>query len=177
VRQNVVECAASAAAMNCQSRTFFVTSNTHNRRAFFRHERFARLFLKTPFEYRDQNLFRLHSFVLMPDHFHMILTPSETISLEKSIQRIKGAFSFYAGKEMRSKPTIWQRSFMHHRILDWDDYRQHREYIVQNPVRARLVSSATDYPYVSLQPEFKMDDIPILTEAKAQYSLKPSTHG
>ncbi len=61
---------------------------------------------------------------------------------------------------MRSKQEIWQRSFTHHRISNLDDYQRHRNYIFQNPVRARLVSSPMDYPYVSLRPEFKMDPLP-----------------
>jgi putative transposase len=129
VRQDVVKCTGFSRGMNRQSRTFFVTSNTHNRQPFFRYKRLAQLFLDTMLGYRDQDLYRLHDFVLMPDHFHLILMPSERISLEKTLQRIKGAFSFYAGKQMRSKQEIWQRSFTHHRISNLDDYQRHRDYI------------------------------------------------
>src|SRR5262249_18004486 len=100
--------------MNIQSRTFFVTSTTFNRAPIFRYERSARLFLDVVFSYRDEHLFLIHEFVLMPDHFHLIITPSESLSLERVLQRIKGGFSFRYGKDINSKREIWQKSFTLH---------------------------------------------------------------
>jgi REP element-mobilizing transposase RayT len=37
-----------------------------------------------------RKLIELHEFVIMPDHFHLIITPEERIPLEKAIQYIKG---------------------------------------------------------------------------------------
>jgi putative transposase len=41
----------------------------------------------------------------MPDHIHLILTPSPDISLEKAMQYIKGGFSF----RLKSKMEVWER--------------------------------------------------------------------
>jgi putative transposase len=41
-------------------------------------------------EYRDEGHYQLQAFVLMPDHFHMLLTPSDTTTLERAVQLIKG---------------------------------------------------------------------------------------
>ena len=38
----------------------------------------ADLLLEVIFHYRDQNKYLLHEFVIMPDHFHLLLTPTET---------------------------------------------------------------------------------------------------
>ena len=140
-----------------QHRLFFATSVTYQRQPHFRDSRMANLFLETLFHYRKQGGYRLHDFVLMPDHFHIILTPSEKLSLEQSVQRIKGGFSFHAGKATHARSEIWQRSFTHHLILNTEDLEHHREYVLQNPVRARLVSKPEDYPYSSVQPRFRMD--------------------
>ena len=43
----------------------------------------ARLFLDTLARYRREGRFLLHEFVLMPDHFHLLLTPAHDVSLEK----------------------------------------------------------------------------------------------
>ncbi|HEX6466759.1 MAG TPA: transposase [Terriglobales bacterium] len=155
--------------INNQSRTFFITSITYNRQPIFRREPMARLLLEILFAYRDQGLFRVHEFVLMPDHFHMLLSPSEKLSLEQAVQRIKGGFSFRAGKEHDSRQEIWQRSFTHHHIREVEDYRRHRDYILQNPVRARLVRDAREYAYSSARAEFKMDAAPDFAAAKAAF--------
>lgn len=65
-------------------RTFFVTSSTWGRRAIFRAEPLGNLFLATLFNYRRAGKFLLHEFVVMPDHFHVIITPAAAISLERA---------------------------------------------------------------------------------------------
>ena len=79
------------------SQTYFVTSETWQRRALFRAEPWARLFFQTLSHYRGE-AYLLHGFVLMPDHFHLLISP--LTSLEKAIQLVKGGFSFRAKKEL-----------------------------------------------------------------------------
>jgi len=90
-------------------RTFFVTSVTWGRRPIFRAEPLARLFLDTLQHYRAQHRYLLHELVLMPEHFHLLLTPMPNVSLEKVVQLIKGAFSFRVkrgdGLELRGLAT------------------------------------------------------------------------
>ena len=150
-----------------QLRTFFITSVTHQRQPLFRRALMAELFLETLFHYRDEKVFLLHEFVVMPDHFHLVLTPSSRFSLEKGVQRIKGAFSFHVGRQARSRIDVWQRSFTQHLILDLEDFERHRDYIFDNPVRARLVREREDYPLSSIHRYFRMDALPDFAAAKA----------
>ena len=85
----------------------------------------------------------------MRNHFHAILTPAPEIPLERAMQFLKGGFSYRAKKELGMKFEIWQKGFKEHRIKDADDYRDHVEYIWNNPVRARLVLRPEDFPYSS----------------------------
>jgi REP-associated tyrosine transposase len=149
-----------------QKRTFFVTAVTHLRQPLFRRTSMAELFLETLFHYRERKVFFLHEFVLMPDHFHLILTPSSKFSLEKALQRIKGGFSFQVGKHVRSRMDIWQRSFTQHLILDDEDLAGHRNYVLDNPVRAGLAREREGYPLSSVHRYFRMDALP--DSAKAE---------
>jgi len=124
--------------------TFFVTSGTYNRRRLFQVTAYANLFLETLQHYRTQGHYKLHAFVVMPDHVHLLLTPQE-ITLERAIGLIKGGFSH----RLASKLPVWQRSFTDHRIRDAEDLEIRRTYIHSNPVRATLVASAELYPYSS----------------------------
>ena len=143
-----------------QLRTFFVTSVTYKRQPIFRRANIAELFLETLFHYRDAKVFLLHEFVAMPDHFHLILTPSPRFSLEKAVQRIKGGFSFHVGKLAGRRVEVWQRSFTQHLVLNPDDFKRHRDYILDNPVRARLVKERADYPLSSVHGYFQLDEMP-----------------
>ncbi len=143
-----------------QARTFFITTIAHDRRPIFKSEVLAELFLKVLFSYRDADKFQVHEFVLMPDHFHAILTPNALISLEKSVQFIKGGYSYRAKKEANCSLEIWQRSFTEHCIHDSKDYAHHVQYIHGNPMRRHLCTNAEEFPYSSANPRFVLDPPP-----------------
>jgi putative transposase len=141
-------------------RTFFVTGATWGRRPIFRAQPLALLFVDTLKHYRDQGRFLLHEFVLMPDHFHLLLTPAPDISLEKALQYLKGGFSFRVKRELGSNVEIWQTGYTEHRVRDWEDFEQHATYIRENPVPAHLAENASGYPYGSAAGGFETDGEP-----------------
>ncbi len=97
--------------------------------------------------------YRLHAFVVMPDHLHLLLTPSE--SVEKAVQLIKGGFSFHARKEFEWRGEIWQPGFTDHRIRDEQDWNRHLGYIRSNPLEAKLAESSAPYAYIDFpEPAF-----------------------
>ncbi|HTV60927.1 MAG TPA: transposase [Verrucomicrobiae bacterium] len=141
-------------------RTFFVTSVTNGRRAVLQSERMASLFIDVLVQNRDKGRFLLHEFVVMPDHFLLLITPERKTSLEKAVQYIKGGFSFRAARELDFKHAIWQESFTNHRIKDSHDYEEHRTYIRENPVQRRLVKTPDLFPYSSASPNASLDPPP-----------------
>jgi REP element-mobilizing transposase RayT len=88
------------------SRTFFVTTVTARRFPLFRNEATARLLMETLLHYEMQKKYELHAFVVMPDHVHLLLTPSPEISLERAVQFVKGGFSY----RLHIRGTVWQES-------------------------------------------------------------------
>lgn len=136
--------------------SYFVSSQTAGRKPFFRHERWAQLFLNVLEHYRTGYL--LHAYVLMPDHIHVLLTPVE--SLEKAVQQIKGGFSYRAKKELSWQGEIWQKGFSDHRIRGMQDWNGHLEYIRMNPVRAKLCIEPEEYLYGSHRGSLQMDAVP-----------------
>ncbi len=137
--------------------TYMITTETWQRRALFRNERWAKLLIDTIYHYRGST-YLLHEFVIMPDHIHVLITPAT--SLEKAVQFIKGGFSYRAKKELGSNMEIWQKGFQDHRIRDAADYDAHVTYVRENPVRARLCERTQDYPYSSAHAGFELDDAP-----------------
>jgi putative transposase len=145
--------------------TYFVTFSTWQRRRLFVVESYVRLFLKTLYGYRRQGRFELHAFVLMPEHIHLLLTPAPDVTVERSIQFIKGGYSHALGVELGRRGEVWQRGFTDQRIRDAADFDVHRNYIHGNPVKRGLVESASDYRYCSAYPGFKIDSWPSAAEA------------
>jgi putative transposase len=68
------------------TRTFFVTSTTVGRRPLLQSDRMAQLLVDVLAENRRKKRFLLHEFVIMPNHFHLLLTPAAEVPLEKALQ-------------------------------------------------------------------------------------------
>ena len=123
----------SIAMLSAQEfRTFFVTSATHGRRSIFKSQKMAALLLEVLQNNRKLNRCLLHEIVLMPDHFHLLITPAYELSLEKVMQFIKGGFSYRVKRELNFKREIWQPGFNEHRIKDSGDYAIYLGYIRNN---------------------------------------------
>jgi REP element-mobilizing transposase RayT len=134
----------------------------------------------------DGTGYKLHAYVIMPDHLHLLITPIE--SVEKSMQLIKGGFSFRAKRELEWNGEIWQPGFTDHRIRDEEDWLKHLAYIQNNPVNAHLVGDAAHYEFIGFPSrEFpqglkpgSMGDLDVRAEARTLHSeartLQPEAH-
>ena len=139
--------------------TYFVTANVLERKSLFQVEKIARLFIEVLMDYRTQKKYFLHEFVVMPDHLHLIITPTK-ITLERAMQSIKGGFSFQLNRHLKAKRDVWQPSFMDRRIRDSLEYQKFKDYIWQNPVKRFLARTPEEYPYSSANPCFQLDPVP-----------------
>jgi putative transposase len=131
------------------TRTFFVSSKTNLEWPLLRTEPMANLFIHVLRVYVAAKRFRIHDFVVMPDHFHLLMSLDADITIEKAVQLVKGNFSYRARKELKYQQEIWQRGFSDERVWDRESFLRHRSYIDDNPVKAGLAKAAEDYPYCS----------------------------
>lgn len=89
--------------------TYFLTAGAFNKMRLLQSDRMAELFCRTLLNYRDAGKLRLHAFVVMPDHVHLLLTVPQGFTLERIMQLIKGGFSFQAGKLFEIHGPIRQK--------------------------------------------------------------------
>src|ERR1019366_8526201 len=143
---------------NTGSGTYFITAGTFQKQQLLQSERMARLLLEVLFNYRSQETYLLHEFVLMPDHFHLLITP--LLTLERALQLIKGGFSFRAKKELVFQGGIWEKGFYDRRLRDWEEYCAFRQYIHRNPVKRGLALLPEDYPYSSVRTGLALVAVP-----------------
>jgi putative transposase len=140
-------------------------------------ESYVRSFLTTLYRYRREGRYQLHGFVLMPEHVHILLTPSQNTTLEHAIQLIKGGYSHAIGAVLGRKREIWQRGFTDHRIRDEQDFVHHLNYIHQNPVARKMVNDPCEYRYCSAFPGFKLDPWPPAAKAASPPGTFVGTSG
>jgi len=140
--------------------TYFVTSRTWESRAIFKVAPPCEIFIESLLHYRDTGAYRLHGFVLMPNHVHVLLTPGDDTTLERAVQFIKGGSARAIREKLIFHFPVWQRGFSDHRMRDAADYDLHVRYLEQNPVKRRLVLEPVDYRWSSASGAFQMDDVP-----------------
>ena len=141
-------------------RTFFVTSSTWGKKRLLQSDRCAALFINVLYEYQRQDKYLLHEFVVMPDHFHVLITVRGAGTIERAVQFIKGGFGFRAGKEFGLRAPVWQKGFSDSRIWDERSFGVRRNYIHNNPVVALLARRPEEYLYSSAYPGFCLDPAP-----------------
>ena len=129
------------------ARTFFTATKTSMGRRLLQTERNAGLLIGVLRSLVAERAFKLHDFVVMPDHLHLLFTVDFEMTVEKAMQLVKGRFSYRLGKEFGFKGEVWQRGFSEVQVLSDGSFGEYRAYIANNPVKAGLVDALGRYPY------------------------------
>jgi putative transposase len=91
--------------------------------------------------YHERKRWWMHLMLLMPDHIHCVVRFPVTESMSAVIRAWKHYLATQRG-------ISWQRDFFDHRLRTRESYDEKASYIRQNPVRAGLVKTAVEWPYI-----------------------------
>ena len=91
---------------------------------------------------REKLLWWPYLFLLMPDHLDALISfpPSG-----KAPQLVVRKWKEWTAKELG---IVWQRDFFEHRLRHDESRRDKADYILQNPVRKKMVSRPEQWPFV-----------------------------
>jgi len=145
-------------------RTFFVTTKTHMGKHLLQSDRHAALLIDVLRSCVVDGHFRIHDFVVMPNHLHLLIALSEDMTVEKAMQFVKGRFSYRAKRELGLAGEVWQRGFSEIRAEGRENLERYRRYIARNPLSAGLIRDGELFPWC----------FETLRKQKAQ-GLKPSS--
>jgi putative transposase len=155
--------------------TYFVTTKAWANRSLFQAAETADIVLEVLLRHRAAGGYFLHEFILVPDHLHLLLTPGQTVTLEKAMQLIKGGSSYEIHKRRGHQMEVWQPGFHERTIRDARDFQEKADYIRANPVVAKLVEAPEQWLYSSARGTFQLDKRPqyFASGAKAPSSTEP----
>ncbi len=93
--------------------------------------------------------FHLHSYCLMPNHYHMLIKQNNKVPISKIISKVCTSYSKYFNKKYRRVGHLFQDAFKSVLITTYSQFLKTVEYILQNPIRAGLVTKISDYKWIS----------------------------
>jgi REP element-mobilizing transposase RayT len=92
--------------------------------------------------------YQLHSWVIMPNHVHLLLTPE--VSLSRLLGSMKAATARRANALLkRTGRAFWQDESYDHLVRSRDEFQRIWRYVENNPVAAGLAARPEDYKWSS----------------------------
>ena len=162
-----------------------LTASTDRRARVFDSERFKRQFITTLAELRAELGFRIVGYVLMPEHCHLLIWPSELANPSQIMQKLRERTANFILRSLRREldfpwcarmlarfrlPAtvhhhahyrVWQRRFYDLNIWGTKKRLEKMDYMHNNPVKRGLVREPGDWPWSSWRFYF-LDDASVL---------------
>ncbi|HEX5417430.1 MAG TPA: transposase [Chloroflexota bacterium] len=88
---------------------------------------------------------KVFAYCIMPDHIHLVLSPSGSCDIITFVARFKNLTQRAAWK-LGVQGAFWQARFWDHFIRRDEGVVRAVQYVLDNPVRKNLVSRWQDYP-------------------------------
>ena len=125
-----------------------VTNRGVEQRDIFLDDRDRRTFVRILAEAVPRFRWCVHAFVLMTNHFHLLIETGNP-TLSRGMQKVEGDYAEYFNWRYRRVGHLFQGRFKGH-LVDSERYLlEVARYIVLNPVRAKMVAEAGDWPWSS----------------------------
>ena len=148
----------------------FITASTFRCVRLFDSPRFRKPFIETLDQLRNEFDFRLVGYVLMPEHFHLLISPSKVHSPSKIVGSLKQRTARYIIDNLKrckepwcrrmldkivlpetvhdeSTDRVWQRRFYDFNVWSESKRLEKLQYMHGNPVKRRLVVNPVDWPW------------------------------
>ena len=107
---------------------------------------------------------QLYHYCLMSNHIHLLLEIVQGDQLPKFMQFVLQGYARWFGKRMRYSGHVWQGRYKSPHIAQESYYLEAGRYIERNPLRAKLVTALSDYPWSSYPFYASGTPNPLLTE-------------
>ena len=105
--------------------------------------------------------FRLHSFCVMANHFHLLLT-TEKVEIGRIMGHILGNYARYFNARYGYKGHLFEDRYTSSLIKTSVQLVETSRYIHLNPVKAGIVENPADFPHSSYKYYIKNNEHPLL---------------
>jgi len=159
----------------------YLTASTYRRARLFDSERFRHQWVAVLDDLRRELKFQILGYVLMPEHFHVLIWPGPEANPSAIMQKLKDRTALFILKSLREKPghpwcqkmlaqvtlpatvhhhahfRVWQRKFYDMNIWSPKKRNEKLNYMHNNPVKRGLVTHPCEWLWSSWRFYFSQD--------------------
>jgi len=152
-----------------------VTQRGNRRERVFFYDDDYRLYRDLLREACDKAGVSVWAYCLMPNHVHLILTPTTADGLARALGKAHRRYSAFVNARLRVTGHLFQSRFGS-LVMGEDHLMTAARYVAQNPVRARLVERAQDWPWSSVRAHLEgrsdglVDVTPLIDRAAGRFA-------
>src|SRR5579863_8089804 len=117
-------------------------------------------------EYAEKHRVEVLAYCLMTNHVHLVAVPATEDGLHQVLKPLHMRYAQRVNRLKRWKGHLWQGRFFSS-ALDEDYLWAAIRYVERNPVRAKIVRKAENYPWSSASAHCGLKDDPTLTRKAA----------
>lgn len=132
-----------------QSFLYHIYNRGHNRETIFHDENDYLYFIQLLCEYSVKAALRIYHWVVMPNHYHLVLELDEPERISSVMAGIGRSYACYHHRKYKSAGYLWQGRFKSQPIQRELYLNACGRYIERNPVKTGIVEAAWDYLYSS----------------------------
>lgn len=126
-----------------------IVQRGNNRMATFCDDGDYQRYLQLLFDAARREGVHVHCFVLMTNHVHLLVTPSQSNSISVMMQRVGRTYVAEFNSRYRRSGTLWEGRFKACAVASDQYALACYRYIEMNPVRAKMVGTPEAYPWSS----------------------------
>ncbi len=143
--------------------TYFITQVTYQRIPWLCRDVGRQALREAILAVKANYPFSIDAIVLLPEHFHCLLTlPSDDSDFSVRLRLIKTYVTKHYGsalninravsqsRQKRGEQNLWQRRYWEHCIRNEQDFATHCDYIHYNPVHHSLCNSPQEWQFSSI---------------------------
>ena len=128
---------------------YHIYNRANGRNEIFHDPADYQYFLNLLSNYSKNRDFNIYHWVLMPNHYHILLEIDEPERLSSIMAGIARSYVYYYHFKYKSAGHLWQGRFKSQPIEKELYLLSCGRYIERNPVKANMVNFAEEYPYSS----------------------------
>ncbi len=149
----------------------------NNRQSCYFSERDYIIYLEKLHHYSLKFEIAIHSYVLMTNHVHLLLTPTTTTAVSQLLQSLGRYFVRFVNSSYQRTGTLWEGRFKASMVNSEKYLLTVSRYIELNPVRAKMVSHPAEYPWSSYHHNALGKAINLITPHQIYLSLAQTPKG